>query len=500
VKSKQTSKGRAAPARTSKRTFLINRSRPLHVALAKAGVSLADSLLKAAIDDRTARSGQAAPLGRRPHPFDMVQAAMFLTTNTHHAAAIKAKRNATTGLGFVTEYERLLRAHQKRMQLGIPPKPDADVSDDILRNERSDVAIALDPLCTLSFQDVMTAVGEDLANTDNGFIEVLRKGTNPKQITGLHHLPAHETWVFIENETHDYHFEVQSATASNMATRKFARFGDKDGFMSRISGGQGRGINPADVSEVIHLKLPSSISRYYGVPAWLSSVAAIELVQALHQHEFDFYNNRGVPEFLLFLLGKKLGDNEWNEVKELFEGSIGLGNTHKTGAFNLPDPNMKVQLEKLAMEGKSDGRFSEMNEALALEIVSGHRIPPLLAGIAIPGKIGAANEIANALMAYQVLTVAPDQQIIQATFANTLGNPELNGGLALDYDDFEPRTILDVFPIGNMDTIGRMKQSVPSAAAEGRNPADGLKKELVVPSLDEVLAVLLERAADRAAA
>jgi len=468
--------------------------------------SWTEVLMKSALRNATERSQQGVTIGTKDHPFDMVQASLFLTSNTHHAASIKAKQNCTTGLGFLTEKDKAIRLLKQKAEAGMPiTEEDLNTLKPFFSpgyDNRSKVARELDPLCDISFQDLLDAVGEDLANTHNGYIEVVRRGENDK-ITGLHHIPASECKLHVENQTHDYHFEIATKGAPG-GVRRFARFGDKDSFMSRESGAKSaRGGVPiteaSQVSEVIHLRYPSSMSRYYGIPTWLSAVAAIELVQALHQHEFDFYNNRGVPEFLLFLLGKKLDPNEWNALKEVFEAGIGLGNTHKSGAFNIQG-EVEVQLEKLAMEGKSDGRFSEMSMALALEIVSGHRIPPLLAGIALPGKLAASNELPNALMAYQTLTVGPDQTTLWSTFSCTLGNKDVNGGLALEHNDFELKTILDVMNLGQMDTVARMRETVPEAQAEGRNIDEGLEKSmdsaLTMDKLREVFGALIVQAAE----
>jgi len=473
-------------------------------------------LMKAVLEDEKVgrRSKQSTVLGVRPHPFDFREAARFLTSNPHHAAAIMAKAHSTTGLGFVTDSDRAAREAKRAMRAGemppgAAPAPAAAGAKPLAKakqTNRSKVATTLDPLCSISFQDLMSHIGEDLANTHNGFMEVVRRGEGNK-ITGLHHIRAHECRINVENLQHDYYFEIN--TPGTAGTRKFCRFGDKERFMR----GAGKDRKPEDVSEVIFFRYPSSLNRWYGVPTWLSAVASIELVQALHQHEFDFYNNRGVPEFMLFIMGRKLSPPEWKEVEAVFRSGVGLGNQRKSSAFNFGAEGITVQVEKLALEGKSDGRFSEMSVELALEIVAGHQIPPLLAGITIPGKLGAANELPNALMAYQTLAIAPAQGTIQTILGNTLGNPTMNGSLGLEYDDFEMRTILDVMEIGQMDTIARMRQSVPEANAQGRNPADGLKKsrdssELVDALLETrdpseliggVLAAFVRAAAARAA-
>ncbi len=134
------------------------------------------------------------------------------------------------------------------------------------------------------------------------------------------------------------------------------------------------------------------------------------------------------------------------------------------------------------MEGTTDGGyFKDMMEALALNIVSAHRVPPSLAGILFHGKMGAANEMTNAILAFQTLVISQAQKTITSVLDRTLGDPEKNGGLGLKRGDFKFRTVVDVVAeemkkLQPADTMGRMKQGLGEAAAEGRDLDQGLKE------------------------
>jgi hypothetical protein len=304
-------------------------------------------------------------------------------------------------------------------------------------------------------------------------MEPVRK--DPSQdspIRGIHHVSSPEVRVVLEDQLGNYHYEVTSEGGS----RRFARFGDLDGFMKR----RGRTLQQSRVAELIHFRQPSSLSKWYGFPRWLAAVASIELAMSQHRHLHDFFVNRGVPEFMLFVLGKKLGKKEWKLIEDAMKAQIGLGNSYKSIAINIPSSDVTVQIEKLNVEGKGDPKeFSGMSDALALEIVSAHRVPPLLAGIQIPGKLGATNELPNALKGFQALVVGPDQETFSTTLACTLGNADRNGGIALTEDDFTFRTILDEIDLDAMDTVSRMKQPLADAEKEGRDVQEGLKKEFL---------------------
>lgn len=430
-------------------------------------------LTKATTSPREGESGQATNLGTMPHPYDFAAVKRFLTSNEHHSTCIAAKVSATVGLGFQTEEDR------RRIDIrdGIDPQE----LDSLLSRKRwepTKVDEILDPLCMHSFQDLLCDVAEDYHLVNNGYIEVVRDSNN--RITGLHYLPAEQTYIFVENTKYDLHYEIQSPEG---VTRRFAAFGDKDSFLKRAAGKGGAPVDfdmdpntpREEVSEVIHFRRPSSLDRWYGIPKWLSCAATIELVQMLTQFKFDFFLNRGVPEFMLFVMGTQLHGDDWKKIEDSIKAGIGSGNAFKSLACNIASPEVKIQLERLMADMSSENAWASDNEACALKIVSAHQVPPLLAGIQIPGKLGATNELPNALMAFQSLVIGQDQRIFERRLASTLGNQLLNGGLRLEPKDFVLRTILEEIDIGRADTVSRMRQTVPEARAEGRNLDDGVK-------------------------
>ena len=134
-----------------------------------------------------------------------------------------------------------------------------------------------------------------------------------------------------------------------------------------------------------------------------------------------------------------------------------------------------------------------MSGSNGMMIVSAHGVPPLLAGIQIPGKLGSTNELPNALMAFQALVIQQAQKVISSALINTLGNATLNGGLGLGADNFRLRKITDVISLSKMDTVSRMRQTVPEAKSEGRDLEAGLKKALAEGD-DEAVAQITAKA------
>jgi hypothetical protein len=446
----------------------------LHAILSKAGTS-----------DQSYSTNQGFTIGRVPHAFDMTKATQMQDFNEHHAASIHAKVSAITGLG-----------HGKKKRPEIDPITGMEKdSDDDIRDE-SEADKALDPLCNESWAAVLSDVTEDYVQTANGYIEVVRKrmGGSAKDdpIVGLHHAPSPQVFVFIEDEDANFHYEVVGDSNDTTGQRRFSRFGDHANFLARMSTVKYEHAsiqfdmdmiehNLADgetYSEIIHIRRPTSRSRWYGYPDWLSAVAGIELIAMVVQYNFDFYLNRGVPELMALFLGQQIDEDDWATISNAFLGMVGSGNHHKTIVANLEvnTENFEVVIEKLSKDEASDeDRFAKMRENLALGIVSAHRVPPLLAGIQIPGKLGATNELPNALAAFQLLYVAQQQRIMERALGNTLGNQKCNGGLTTRAKHFKLRTITDEIDLGSMDTVSRMRTPQAQASAEGRDPKDGLK-------------------------
>lgn len=427
--------------------------------------------------------------GRVPHPFDWKKVLGFKAINPHHSACIDAKVSATFGLGFHNPDEDNVLSGQSAGGHQPPPGQGGPAGSGGKKKKRKlDLSATdkeLNPLCVTSFQDVLTCAGEDYYSVGSGFIEVVRdQPNNNGKIIGIHHASAPSVYKVREGlYTPDFHFEVVNEAGGNV--RKFARFGDLEGFMARAGRGFATGevgqggvaIQQDQVSELIHIPRSSALCPDYGFPDWLAAVASMELVACLNQHMYDFFNNRGVPEFILFMLGATVEKDAWAKVESAVKSTIGRGNQHKTMALQVSNPDVKVQVEKLGMaQGGANDFFAPLNETNAQNIVSAHRTPPTLAGIHVPGKMGGNNETTNAVALFQGLVIGPAQKSWEMILANTLGNRALNGGSPLRPADFILKTILEEINLGQMNTQGQMRSSSVEATAQGRDMNAGVKK------------------------
>lgn len=399
------------------------------------------------IEDRAAnQSGQGESLNEIPHPFSMTAMKKFREANEHHASCLETKTQATVGLGFAAEQAD--GGEQPLVPKGF---------------EETRVDEVLNPLCDFSWADTLVQATDDFFGTGNGYFECVRGDGGP--VTAIYYVPCETVTMYVEDNGANFHYVVQGSDSE----KHWPRFGDRENFISR------RGSAADDnVSEIIHLRRPSNLHRWYGWPDWLAAITSIELAQMSTQQKFDFFYNRGVPELLLLFLGTGIDEKTWKTITDMMHATTGPGNGHKSAAVHLPQFSRdrgEVRVEKLGDTAKTEDEYASLQDNRAMAIISAHGVPPLLAGIQIPGKLGATNEMANAMMMFQTLRIGPAQRILQQRLGATLGSDA--AGLGLSPKDFSFRRIIDAVHPQMLDTMGRMRTE--AAASPDRDLTQGVR-------------------------
>lgn len=451
--------------------------------------------------DKAAISNQGRLKGRVPHPFDFEAAQNLINACHIHEVCIFTKRDSIVGLGFETEEEAQQRARKRELEnaahaaaiagdpkakppggppkdkpvakeLPMPPASDkpkdpAQQADLSAPKPRSKVEEVLDPLCDDGFQSLLNQLGEDYVTGGRAYLEVVRQSEGGP-IIGLWHMPAGRVFRFNEDEKPFFHYEVDDYHDGGARALKYARWMDAQRVRSKVlvSGGQEK------VTELIEFKQISARQRDYGLPDYFGCVPWLELAQFVMQYDFDYFQNRAVPDLLVMLTGKKVAPEEMKQFVESLKSTVGGKNRHRSIVANFSAPDLVATVERLTADNRE--RFGDLWSAIQLAVVSAHRVPPLLAGVSLPGKMAAANELPNALIAFQTLYVDQQQQVFERVFGRTLGSDE--AGLGLQPNDFRLRKITDAYDMGQVDTMSRMRETTTEAQMSGRKLEDGLKQ------------------------
>lgn len=396
-----------------------------------------------------------------PSPVDGAAARKLKDVSSHHASCIQSKKYSTLGLGFVSDASEV--EDSKARQDSSVKATEQKVSS-LLTGEayiESKVDKVLDPLTLYGFMFDFYRTIEDFLDAGTGYLEVIRNEGG--KIVGLNWIPYDYIQAAIVKDDNGRSRLVYRYTGGTyLATidKWYSLFGKEnkawvyDHFYSDST------ATIEEVSEVIPFMIPSNRSRYYGYPEWLSASSMVTLLSKAMQYKSDFYTNKGVLSYILSVMGTVDGD-KWKQIEECIQGSVGAGNNFKNLAINTPNDKATVQVDKLASTDKTETQFALDMEVFAQHIVSSHRVPPVLANILIPGKLGATNEAVQALVSFQLLVVGPYQTMIQKTLARTLGGKD--GIEGLKPEDFRLRSITSQFNIEGLDTIGRAREEAVSA-------------------------------------
>lgn len=407
-----------------------------------------------------------------PHPLNMPNAIGLKDFSSHHSACIEAKTNCAVGLGFLSDMD--IEAAE-----GIAPKEgeEVDTTDaaqvaslltgaPYIESEADEV---LDPLTLFGFGQSLKEAVYDYEDVGNGYLEVARDAEGNIRWIGA--IPAQYVHVVTQKKTMYYRVRTPSDSGTD---RFFSRYGEehKKWLFKEGPYANATGIKEEDISELIHFRRPTNRCQFYGYPDWLAGAISVDLMKKSQQYKSDFLYNRGVLDYILAVTGGAVDPLVWDEIVTQVKGTVGAGKNWKSLAVNIAGEKAKVDVHKLAQEQKTEDQYKQDMETFSQDIVTSHRVPPLLANILIPGKLGGTNEYMNSLISFQLLVVGPDQQIIQKTLASTLGNDDENGDLDLTSESFRLRTITSQINLEGLSTLGRMREE---AVTSDRDLEDGVK-------------------------
>lgn len=403
-----------------------------------------------------------------PHPINYLTVKSLKDISPHHSACIEAKVNASIGLGFVSDST----AEESISNPSASVQQDSQIINDVMTGQSyvvTEADKALDPLCFNSFYHNLSQSVEDFFDCGTGYMEVVRRGTEIKYINWI---PVEDLYVFLVQDKGNadvFIFYRYVYASSGSYSRYFCPFGleNKKKCNELLYNNQ---EDEDNISEVIDFIDPSNRCRWYGYPKWLSAVPEIDLFKRTLQYKSDYYTNRGVLDYILAVSGDNIDSDEWAKIEEYIQSSVGGGNNFKALALKLATENT-IELLKLASDGKKEEQSGEDCELLSRFIVSAHRVPPILANILVSGKLGAANETVQAIIAFQLLCIGKAQRIIQSRLASTLGGPE--GVKGLTPESFRLKTITSQLNIKGLDAASRTKEE--ASAQPDRDFNEGLK-------------------------
>ena len=169
--------------------------------------------------------------------------------------------------------------------------------------------------------------------------------------------------------------------------------------------------------------------EFYGQPDYISSVNWIELEYEISLYHLGQVKNGFSPGMIINFTNGIPSDEEMSDIiRQLRFDFEGAKNSGKTMFLFSDGQDKAAQITPVALNN-SDERFIELNKEITQGILTGHQITnPIIMGVAVPGELGAKNEIIEAVEVFQSMYIGPKQKLVEGVYNKLL---KFNGSTSI---------------------------------------------------------------------
>lgn len=137
------------------------------------------------------------------------------------------------------------------------------------------------------------------------------------------------------------------------------------------------------------------ISRFYGVPNYVSSIKAIVGNDTITNYILNFFSNNARPDYFIVVTGTTLTEEQKSEIRRNLSSAKGVDNAHKAVTLTLGSTEARVEIKEISKIVDENFRNTKLDNRD--EIAQIHGVPPKILGIASAGSLGSGNEAIGAL-------------------------------------------------------------------------------------------------------
>ena len=327
-------------------------------------------------------------------PYDLDSLAILYDQSSIHYAAINARVMNTVGLGF--EFTETLKS-RRRIEKAQSEPLKLEKTRKSLQDLREELEILFESLnVEETLIETMVRVWQDCLTVGNGYLEIGRN--NEGKVGYIGHIPA--TMVRVRRRRDGF---VQLSRANKVQAVFFRNFQDLE--MEDPINGDPR------PNEVIHFKMYSPNSTYYGIPAAVSAAAAIIGDKFAKEYNIDYFENKAIPRYAIILKGAKLSNKSKAELVNYFRNEV-KGRNHGTLVIPLPasiGSDSDIRFEKLEA-GVQDASFDKYRKSNRDEILVANRVPAPKVGVYDNANLAVSRD---ADKTFKMQVIGPDQAIIE---------------------------------------------------------------------------------------
>ena len=289
-----------------------------------------------------------------------------------HSAILSSKLAYTIGTDFI--YSDDLKANQQSW------------ADDVNANEES-------------LRDVFNLVSKDYITFGNAWIQSVKVGSR----TNYYYIDATKVRIKTDRSAiivSDYWREIGNGKYSTKPHVEIS-------------------LNKKKGTHAIQLMRHSPEYNFYGLPDYIGALNWIDVEYRIPKYNLDRFDNGFFPSALIQMFGSPPeGTTAKQYVKSMVSNFTGEANNSKIVAEMLDSPEQAAKIT--TFESEKQGEFEKLAEMAKVNIISAHRIPPVLAMIETAGKLGGNQQISESHNLFMNSVIIPDFQEPLLRFFNKL--------------------------------------------------------------------------------
>ncbi len=253
-----------------------------------------------------------------------------------------------------------------------------------------------------SLRRILEALMIDWGTIGYWALQVVRNAAG--EVVEIYDTPAYEMWIHKSDKKY-----CRRRGRQELWFRKFG-LQDGDGDPIQISPETGEeGVFDVEdaANELIFYRRHHPKYIHYGVPLILPAVGSVILLIGARDFNLSFFENYGIPAYLVTLSGKwKAGSDQ--KIRDFLNTAVkGSDNSHKTLVLQLPAGG-EIKAQQLSVESM-EGSFRLMVQLYREDVWASYSMPPSRLGIAIVGRLG-GNIAEEATKIYKQGKVNPLQE------------------------------------------------------------------------------------------
>ena len=159
---------------------------------------------------------------------------------------------------------------------------------------------------------------------------------------------------------------------------------------------------------------------YYTYPDYIASVDWIELDKEIANFHLSSVHNGFTPSMVMNMRGGVPTAEEQKEFKKKVQKQYG-GSDNASRVFITFSENADTSPEFIPINlNASDDRFLQLEEQIQQNIIIAHGASPIVAGVAISGKLGSSDEVIESEQVFQNNVIDGKQKLLERAYNKIL--------------------------------------------------------------------------------